>query len=199
MSEPDEPSSPEARKRDLPRAHHILELGSDDRRRLVLIAVVRSVGLSAALITAFYLLPFTWAPVLQVGAGVLAGTVLIAGVGRWQLRAVAHATFPELRAVEALAISTTTLVVLFASVYLALSHSDSAAFSESLDHTGSLYFTTTTLTTVGFGDITATSGVARVTVMFQMLANFVVIGVLIKLIISVTRRRLAASPTEGEP
>jgi hypothetical protein len=188
--------SEERRRRDesLPMAHHVLELGRDDLRRLVLIEILRSVVLSAALIAVFYLLPFTWAPALQVGAAVVAGAALIAGVGRWQLRAVAHAAFPALRAIEALAISTTVLLVLFASVYLTLSHSDSGAFSEPLNHTGALYFTVTTLTTVGFGDIAATTDVARVTVMFQMLANFVVLGVLVKLIISVARERLANSP-----
>ena len=191
---PEEPHRGDGRRERLPRAHHILELGWDDRRRLVLFATARSVLLSAAMIVLLYLLPFTWAPALQLGGAVVVGALLIAGVARWQLRAVAHAAFPEVRAIEALVFSTSAMVVLFASCYLALSHRDPAAFSESLNHTGALYFTVTTLTTIGFGDIAASTDVARVTVMSQIVANFVVLSVLVKLIVNVARRRLSNEP-----
>ena len=194
MSDPEESHGRNDRGERLPTAHHILELGRDDRRRLVLFATVRSVVLSAALIALFYLLPFTWAPALQLGTAVVVGAVLIIGVARWQLRAVAHAAFPEVRAIEALAFSTSALIVLFSSCYLSLSRSDPEAFSESLNHTAALYFTVTTLTTVGFGDISASTDVARITVMFQIVANIVVLGVLVKLIVSVAQRRLANVP-----
>jgi voltage-gated potassium channel len=194
INDPEEAQHRDGRGERLPRAHHLLELGRDDRRRLVLSATVRSVVLSAAMIALFYLLPFTWAPALQLGGSVVVGAVLIIGVARWQLRAVAHAAFPEVRVIEALAFSTSAMVVLFASCYLALSHRDPAAFSESLNHTGALYFTVTTLTTIGFGDIAASTDVARVTVMIQIVANFVILSVLVKLIVNVARRRLAKSP-----
>jgi voltage-gated potassium channel len=194
MSDPEGTHGRNDRGERLPTAHHILELGRDDRRRLVLFATVRSVVLPAAMIALFYILPFTWAPALQLGAAVLVGAALIIGVARWQLRAVAHAAFPEVRAVEALVFSTSAMVVLFASCYLALSHRDPEAFSESLNHTGALYFTVTTLTTIGFGDIAASTDVARVTVMSQIVANFVVLSVLVKLIVNVAQRRLASAP-----
>jgi voltage-gated potassium channel len=194
MSDPEEAHDRNDRGERLPTAHHILELGRDDRRRLVLFATVRSVVLSAALIALFYLLPFTWAPAVQLGTAVVVGAALIIGVARWQLRAVAHAAFPEVRAVEALAFSTSAMIVLFASCYLSLSHRDPGAFSESLNHTAALYFTVTTLTTIGFGDISASTDVARITVMFQIVANIVVLGVLVKLIVNLAQRRLANAP-----
>ncbi len=181
----------------LPRARRVMDVGRDERRGLVALAAMRSILIAASLITLFYLLPFDWNPVAQVAGGVAAGVVLIGGAVVWQLRAVAIAEFPELRASEALAFSTTLLVVLFASTYLSLSHGETDAFSEQLDHTGALYFTLTTLTTVGFGDIAAQSTVARVAVMLQMVADFAVFGVIIKLITGVARRRLSAAG--GEP
>jgi hypothetical protein len=180
----------------LPRARHVMDVGRDERRRLIVFATMRSILVAASLIALFYALPFDWSPVAQVAGGVLAGMVLIGGAGVWQLRAVATAEFPELRAIEALAFSTALLVVLFASVYLSLSHGDTEAFSEQLDHTGALYFTLTTLTTVGFGDIAAQSGNARVAVMVQMVANVAVLGIVIKLIMGVARRRM--SNDDGE-
>ncbi len=181
----------------IPRARHVMDVGRDERRGLVLFATMRSILIAASLITLFYLLPFDWNPVAQVAGGVCAGMVLIGGAGFWQLRAVATAEFPELRAFEALAFSTTLLVVLFASTYLSLSHGGTKAFSEQLDHTGALYFALTTLTTVGFGDIAAQSTGARVAVMLQMVTNFAVFGIVIKLITGVARRRL--STVGGEP
>ncbi len=61
MSDSEESHGRNDRGERLPTAHHIHELGRDDRRRLVLFATVRSVVLSAALIALCYLLPFTWA------------------------------------------------------------------------------------------------------------------------------------------
>ena len=182
----------------LPRARRVMDVGRDERRGLVALAAMRSILIAASLITLFYLLPFDWNPVAQVAGGVAAGVVLIGGAVVWQLRAVAIAEFPELRArPRRYAFSTTLLVVLFASTYLSLSHGETDAFSEQLDHTGALYFTLTTLTTVGFGDIAAQSTVARVAVMLQMVADFAVFGVIIKLITGVARRRLSAAG--GEP
>ena len=45
-------------------------------------------------------------------------------------------------------------LVVFATIYLSLSHTSASNFSEGLDHTRALYFTVTVFSTVGFGDIT---------------------------------------------
>ena len=103
---------------------------------------------------------------------------------------VGRADYPALRAIEGLCVAITLMVVLFASVYVTLSDRDIGAFNEPLHRTDALYFTMTTLTTVGFGDITAETDTARITVMVQMLFNVVVIGASVRLIIGIARRRI---------
>ena len=49
-----------------------------------------------------------------------------------------------------------------------------------LSRTDALYFTITVSSSVGFGDITATSQTARVLVMVQMILDLVVIGLVVR-------------------
>jgi Ion channel len=58
------------------------------------------------------------------------------------------------------------------------------SFSEALDRTDSLYFTTTVFSTVGFGDITPKSEPARVLTMVQMLANLLIFGIAARLLVN---------------
>ena len=51
-----------------------------------------------------------------------------------------------------------------------------------MDKIGAMYFTVTVFSTVGFGDITAKSDLARTLVTIQMLVNLVVIGLVAKVI-----------------
>ena len=82
------------------------------------------------------------------------------------------------------------VVVVFASTYLNISRQHPSAFSEHLDRLGALYFTMTTLTTTGFGDIVALSNPARATVMIQMVVDVAILGVAVKLLVGVARTRL---------
>ena len=72
----------------------------------------------------------------------------------WQIGRIDSAELPELRAVEALGIVIALFLVLFSSIYLALSHGNKFTFTQDLDHAKALYFTITIFSTVGFGDIT---------------------------------------------
>ena len=54
---------------------------------------------------------------------------------------------------------------------------------DSLTRTDSLYFTVTVFATVGFGDITATSQVARVAVIAQMIFDLLVLGLVVKVFV----------------
>jgi hypothetical protein len=80
-------------------------------------------------------------------------------------------------------------VAVFAWIYLTLSWSAPEALGGSLTRTEALYFTVTVLSTVGFGDITPKTDVARVIVMIQMVLDFLVLGVVVRLIIDSARRR----------
>lgn len=134
-------------------------------------------------------LPVT--PRSDVGAlvRIILGSLLVAGVAIWEVRAVAQARRPLIRAIDALAVTVSLMVVVFAVIYLNLSSRDASAFSEPLGRTASLYFTMVTLATVGYGDIYPRSDVARITVMVQIVFNVAVISSTIRLILGTARRR----------
>jgi voltage-gated potassium channel len=73
------------------------------------------------------------------------------------------------RAVEVVAFALPLLIVVLSFTYLPLSRPDSSSFSEHLDHVRALYCTVSTVSTVGFGDITANTDAARIVVTAQML------------------------------
>lgn len=153
--------------------------------------VVRIAVVAVGLLAVYAWLPFDRASTAESGMVVVVALVIVAAVNGYQLYAVAAAEFPTLRALEALAVSAILLLVTFAATYLSMVGRDADAFNEPLDHVDSLYFTMTTLTTIGFGDITPVSNGARVVVMVQMVVNVVVLGVFVKLVSSTVRSRLA--------
>ena len=57
-------------------------------------------------------------------------------------------------------------------------------FSEQLDHTRALYFAITVFSTVGFGDITPKTDLARIIVSIQMLLDMVIIGAVVCLLLN---------------
>ncbi len=161
-----------------------------EQRRSIAVASARVVVVSSLMVVVYYALPFDWEPRLHVVSIAVGLALLVAGLVLWPLRSVSRATLPELRAIEAMGVAATLSLVLFASTYLVLSNGDAAAFSEPLGHTDALYLSMTTLTTVGFGDVSASSEPARVAVMLQMITTFVVLGFVVRLVSRVVRRSL---------
>ena len=157
------------------------------RRRLLARALVRALVTSALLVTAYYLLPFdrihgaTQVAILVVGLAAVA--VLIA----WQVRAITHASHPAIQAVESLAVTTPLFLLLFASTYYLLGHYVPADFTQRMTRTDALYFTVTTFTTTGFGDIAATSEGARLVVTGQMLLDLVLLGFGVRIFVGAVR------------
>ena len=91
---------------------------------------------------------------------------------------------------QALATVVGFALVTFASVYLLMSIDQEQAFSEPLGRTDALYFSITTATTVGYGDISAKTEAARIVVMIQMVINVVVIGIAARAMLQVARNRV---------
>ncbi|MFG2231579.1 potassium channel family protein [Streptomyces sp. NPDC048723] len=177
---------------------------ADQRRRVLLGHVLRSV-FSVALLTALYYV----AP-LEGGFGI--GTVLTLAAGlvvfglltAWQITAVSHAQFPRMRALEAMATGVPLFLLLFSATYYLLAEQDPTSFSETLTRTDALYFTITTFATVGYGDIVATNQGSRVLVTSQMVADLILIGVIAKALVGAIRigmhRRSSQAPgLEDEP
>jgi hypothetical protein len=112
---------------------------------------------------------------------------VVAGVFVWQTRSVARSVMPELRAVQALGVVIPLFLLIFASIYLSMSKASADSFSQALDHVSALYFTITVFATVGFGDIVATSGPARVIVSVQMLLDLAILGFAVRITFGVAR------------
>jgi hypothetical protein len=176
------------------------ELDRRVARRAVVGTLIRAIGGAVAVLVLYYALPFASESTAGIVFRVVVATVAVAAMMFWQVNAILHAELPQLRAVDALVVSVSLMVVLFAATYESLSLRDPGSFTEVLDRTDALYFTLTTLTTVGYGDITAVTENARIIVMIQMVFNVAVIGVSVKLILGTVRHRLSvADADEGRP
>ncbi len=123
------------------------------------------------------------AALMRLAVGCLVFLVIVA----WQVHRILKADLPGLKAIEGLAVAVPLFLYLFASIYLSLSHTSSSAFSEPLDHTGALYFAITVFATVGFGDITPRTDMARVLVSLQMLIDLVLLGALVRVIVGAAK------------
>ncbi len=146
-------------------------------RRGLTIAVLRSVFLAVGVLVVYFTAPLGTANVDSVALRSTIAVLVLVAVVIGQTYAVLHSDTPALRAIEALSVSLSVLLVTAAAVYLIISGSDEAAFTEPLEHIDALYLSMMTMTTVGFGDIGALSSGARIAVMAQLVLNVVVLGV----------------------
>jgi voltage-gated potassium channel len=163
----------------------------------MLLAAVRATATTTALLALYYLLPLnhdaTWAVVvtLVIGLAVLVALVVL------QVRAILASEFPGIRAVEALASSIPLFLLLYAASYFVLERFSPGSFSEPLTRSDSLYFTVTVFSTVGFGDITPKTELARLLVTGQMIADVIILGLAIKVIVGAVRSRRSGTPDTG--
>jgi hypothetical protein len=159
---------------------------------------LRALGVSAALLAVYYLLPLdhlsTWLAATILVVGLVALIALIV----FQVRSIIESRFPGLRAVEALATSLPLFLLLFSSTYVVTAAVSASNFGEKLTHTDALYFTVTVFTTVGFGDITAKSEGARLLVTSQMTADLVILGIGAKVILGAVTRGRQHNPARTE-
>jgi hypothetical protein len=174
----------------------------DNRRSRLVLALVRAAAAGVLLVVAYYVLPFDH---LTSATSILFLVLGIAGVGIivvWEVRAILTAQYPAIKAIEALAVTVPLFLLLFATSYYLLERATPTSFSQSMSRTDALYFTVTTFSTVGYGDITAKTQGARVAVIFQMLADLIVLGFGVKVILGAVqtgRERQAASAPQPGP
>jgi ion channel len=156
--------------------------------RLVVRSVLRALGFTIGLVAIYYVLPFdrisTWPAVVMLAIGLLT----LIGLIVFQVRKIIQSPFPGLLAVEALATSIPLFLLLFAGTYLVLSTASPGNFNHELTHSRALYFTVTVFSTEGFGDIRADSDAARLVITGQMIADLVILGVALKVVVGAVKR-----------
>jgi len=175
------------------------------RRRVLLRTLCRSLVSAFVLVAIYYLAPIQDLQGVHLAISLSVEVVVLAVVIVLQVRAVTRSRYPGLRAVEALALTAPLFLIMYATAYVVLALDSATNFNtHTLSRTDSLYFTLTVFSTVGFGDITATSQSARVFVMVQMVLDLVILGLGVQAFrsaVSVGRQRSAAvagSHPEGE-
>lgn len=126
---------------------------------------------------------------IPIGIAVVA-VILYIWFFKRQLAGVYKARFPTLRAVEALVLVAAMFLAMFSMIYVLISLNDPKAFTEVLYPFNSYYFSLTVLATVGFGDITPVTTLARSVTMVQMALDLVFVAVLIRVIGGAARRAL---------
>jgi hypothetical protein len=171
-----------------------------DRRRLIAASLLRSFLTAAVLVTLYYVAPVDGAWRLSAWLRLIVGSVVFVVVVVWEILRIIRSEFPGIRAIEALAATVPLFLLLFASTYFLMSTFGTGNFSqEDLTRTDALYFTVTVFSTVGFGDITATSETARLVVAGQMILDLIILGFGINAFMSaakVGRKRRSGSSGE---
>lgn len=165
--------------------------------RMIVWAVLRIVGSAIALVTLYYLLPLDHSSPGGAVTILIIGLVVFIGLVAFQVRSIIRSPFPGLRAIEALATSVPLFLLLFAGSYVVMATMSASNFGGRLTHTDGLYFTVTVFSTVGFGDITAKTQAARLVVTGQMIADLIILGLAIKIIVGAVRRGRQTGDADG--
>jgi voltage-gated potassium channel len=165
----------------------------DDRRRAATGYAARSALIVVALLVAYAALPFRgdrWWLGATVAALLLAATIPITFR---RLRAVLVSDRPVLEAVAALVQLLTMLLVGFAAVYFAIDHA-AGQFNGLSTRIDAMYFTVTTMSTVGFGDVNASGQAARVLVTIQIVFNVAFVGIAVRVFVGAAKDRAGRRP-----
>jgi len=157
------------------------------RSRIVLV-LTRALVVTVGMFVIYYLIPLRTSIDLGTLVRLLGGLAALAVLIAWQIRGIVRSPHPALRAVETIAVAIPLFLLLFAATYALMSQAQPAAFTEPMSRTDALYFTVTIFATVGFGDISAVSTAARVVVTLQMIADLVLLGVVLRAILSAVDR-----------
>ena len=185
-------------------------LGVEDVERRELLATALRAALSTGVLLAVYfLLPLNrhsgHSLVRDVGVMARLGVAvaIFLTVLMLEIRGITKARHPMLRAAVAMAVVIPLFLIFFAWIYLNMSGSDPQTFGftagHPMSHMTALYFTVTVFSTVGFGDITPHTDLARLVTTLQMLADLAVIAVVVRLILGVASRSADERRAAGVP
>lgn len=168
------------------------------RRRAVLDGVGTALVVTG-LVVVYALLPLQGPFRPQSAVGLTVGLLTVALLLAWQVRAIVRSETPALRALEAVAVSLTAFLLLFAAADQVLADGDPRAFTQPLSRIDALYFVVTVFATVGFGDIAPVSETARVVTMIQMIGDLVLIGIGLRVLLTAVDRGRRRTAEASEP
>jgi hypothetical protein len=141
--------------------------------------MLRSALLVAILVTGYFVMPLRGE---RWWVGALVGTLAIVGtmpVTVRRVRAVRQAEQPVLVAIEAIVLLVSMLVLGFSAIYYAIDV-EPGQFEDLATRVDAVYFTVTTMATVGYGDVHAVGQASRAIVTVQMLANLTFVGIVVR-------------------
>lgn len=157
--------------------------------RQLLLTILRVVAALVTLLVAYFAFPLSDRDSPAIGLVAVVGALTIFGfVFYRQLRRIRSSAFPFLRAAEAIVLVALVFVVLMASIAMAFATSDPSTYSEPLNRMDALYYTITTLATVGFGDITPTATATRAFTTVQIVLGVVLLGVGLRALVVVAQK-----------
>lgn len=152
-------------------------------------AGARLAGIALGLVALYALLPLQ-GPHWWIGALVgLAAIGAIVPITAYRVHRIRESEYPNIDAVEALLVLFTALVIGFGALYLTIDR-NGGQFAGMETRIDAVYFTVTTLSTVGFGDITAVGQTARIAVVFQIVLDFSLLAFGAKLVLGAARQRV---------
>ena len=159
----------------------------------ILRSVGRIVAVAAGMSLVYALMPFRhgkwWLDAL-IGLAAI-GAIVPLTVRR--VSAVKTTDRPTLVAIEALVMLFLLLIFGFSALYLTINR-DGDQFFGLNTRVDAMYFTVTTLSTVGYGDVHAIGQAGRIAVTAQILVDFTLLAVSVRLLLDTTRQRLKPGP-----
>ncbi|WP_024368283.1 potassium channel family protein [Arthrobacter sp. TB 26] len=171
----------------------VRQLDRAARRHVVIVAAIRLIAFLAIILILYFAIPVAGFNDDNPAAAWirLAGVLLVfLSALALQLRMIIAAEVPQVRAAEAVVETVLMFLCLFALLYTSMSTTDPSSFTEPLSRVDALYFTTVTFATVGFGDITPVSQLARAVVTVQMIAGLGALVMVAKVAFFAAGRRL---------
>jgi hypothetical protein len=167
---------------------YTITLSRKEKVLLILGATARTVFGAAIIWIGLSLIPsdpnaVDWVPIFFI----IAALSVFGLFFHFQVKKIRKARFPQVRSIEALIMVSIMFIAVFAAIYTQISIRYPGSFSEPLDHFNAYYYAMTVLATVGFGDITPVTPLARVISMIQMGLDLAFIGVAVKVVSSTAK------------
>ena len=150
------------------------DLDKAGRRHVLIWAGVRLAAFTVLILSLYFVIPvggFNEANPAAAWIRLAVIVIVFLSALSLQLRMILAAHIPQVRAAVTVVEAVLMFLCLFSLLYMSLSLTDQSSFSHPLTKTDALYFTTSTFATVGFGDITPISQLARSVVSVQMIAD----------------------------